>query len=202
MIRVMAGLTLWLGKLFLEDLQAAAKGTPHPRALPGAVGAPLKAYWLGLGGTILLLGLAISGEYALGVVEQQSDITAMFLIAMLCAGLIEEVLFRGFLVVRNRGRRAFLAGVIGCSLFFAALHVQYYTQVPEGAPWWQFEWKLTLHAGWTLFMLFLHSLWFYAVRFAPWNPARSLLPCFVSHAGLNLGVFLTKLAQGHVTSLW
>jgi hypothetical protein len=50
--------------------------------------------------------------------------------------------------------------------------------------------------------LFVGSLWFYAVRFARFNPQRSLLPCFAAHAAKNLGVIIIKLLQGHLVGAW
>ena len=44
------------------------------------------------------------GENLLAISEQQSDITALFLPAMISAGIIEEIVFRGYLVFTKRGR--------------------------------------------------------------------------------------------------
>ena len=46
------------------------------------------------------------------------------------------------------------------------------------------------------------SLWFYAVRFFPLNPTRSLLPCVAAHATKNLGVIALKYAQGFGDGWW
>ena len=48
-------------------------------------------------------------------------------------------------------------------------------------------------------LAFAGSLWFYALRFAPFNPGRSLLPCIVGHLTKNLGVFALKGAAGFVS---
>ena len=56
----------------------------------------------------------------------------------------------------------------------------------------------TTKAWFTTALLFTNSLWFYALRFGPWNPTRSLFPCMLAHAASNLGVFAVKLAQGYV----
>jgi hypothetical protein len=53
-----------------------------------------------------------------------------------------------------------------------------------------------------LLLLFLNSIWFYTLRFCKWNPRHSLLPCFAAHIASNVMVFVVKLAQGHVTSLY
>jgi membrane protease YdiL (CAAX protease family) len=111
--------------------------------------------------------------------------------------VIEEVVFRGYLAIENRGRLLLWAGVVGVSLLFAVLH--------------PFLWKwngqgLTLHFGakawFSTAMVFAVSLWFYTVRFFQLNPQQSLLPCFVAHATKNLGVFAVKYIQGFVGGWW
>jgi len=55
-------------------------------------------------------------------------------------------------------------------------------------------------------MVFLFSFWLYAMRFPlrypKLNPSRSLIPCIAAHLAKNLGVFVIKLAQGHVSGWW
>lgn len=46
----------------------------------------------------------------------------MFGLNTLVAAFGEEVIFRGYLVVENRGRAALITGMIGASLGFALLH--------------------------------------------------------------------------------
>ena len=59
----------------------------------------------------------------LGLSAEQSQVTVLFsLYSILGAPVIEEVLFRGYLVIENRGRAALWAGVVGISLLFALLH--------------------------------------------------------------------------------
>ncbi|MGC9450556.1 MAG: CPBP family glutamic-type intramembrane protease [Oceanipulchritudo sp.] len=198
---VFAG-ALYLLKLWREDLLAEQTGHPNPRALPGAAPVPAIALWIGGIGAVLLVLLETAGELALGVSAEQTDITFLFLFAMVGAGVLEEVLFRGYLVVSNKGRKLLISSIIGFSLLFALLHFQYYTEIPEEGAWWEFQFAIDTKAGWSLLLLFLNSLWFYTVRFFKWNPRHSLLPCFVAHVASNLGVFLVKLLQGHVTGLY
>ena len=61
-----------------------------------------------------------------------------------------------------------------------------------------FELTLTVKGFFTTGLLFANSLWFYACRFAPWNPSRSIFPAMIAHAASNLGVYCVKLAQGFV----
>jgi len=57
--------------------------------------------------------------------------------------------------------------------------------------------------GWvSAAVVFATSLWFYAVRFATWNPSRSLLPCFAGHAAKNITVVAVKSAMGFMGGLW
>ncbi len=124
--------------------------------------------------------------------------TALFsLCSILGAPAIEEVIFRGYLVIEQRRRAALSAGVVGISLLFALLH-----------PFLR-EWKgegLTVHFGakawFSTAVIFAVSLWFYTVGFFGLNPQRSLLPCFVAHAAKDLGVFAIKYVQGFVGGWW
>jgi len=111
--------------------------------------------------------------------------------------VIEEVLFRGYLVIEHRGRALLWAGAVGVSFLFALLHP------------FLWEWNgrgLTVHfsakAWFSTAVLFLTSLWFYTVRFFRLNPQRSLLPCFVAHATRNLGVLVIKYVEGFVGGWW
>ena len=89
------------------------------------------------------------------------------------------------------------AAAVGASAIFAALH-------PFLWRWDDAGFALTFGAkGWfSSAAVFATSLWLYAARLAPWNPQRSLLPCFAAHAAKNLGVVAVKLATGFVGGLW
>lgn len=200
-ILVFAG-ALYLFKLWLDDLKAGQAGEVKAGALPGAFPASVTAMVIAAAGALALVGVETAGEIALGVSAEQSDITAIFLLAMLGAGIIEEVVFRGYLVITNRSRAILIGSIVGFSLLFALLHYQYYTDTPEGGTWRDMTLAIDAKAAWSLLLLFFNSLWFYSVRFFKWNPQQSLLPCFVAHVSSNAGVFLVKLLQGHVTALW
>ncbi len=192
----------YLAKLWLDDLRAGRGGDPNPKALPGATTAPLAAVLAGVIGAVVLVGIETAGELAMGVSEEQTDITAVFLLAMIGAGIIEEVIFRGYFVVTGKGRTALYLSILGFSLLFALLHYQYYVEIPEGGISEGLTLVLDSKTGWSLLLLFLNSLWFYTVRFFKWNPRHSLLPCFAAHIASNVAVFGVKLAQGHVTGLY
>lgn len=191
----------YIFKLWWEDATAARKGKPNPRALPGAAFTNSGAILIAAIGALVLVGVETGGELALGVSAEQSTIVSYFLLAMIAAGILEELVFRGYLVITQKGTAVLIASAVGFSLLFSLAHVQYYTESAEGSAWYEFEFLITAKSAWTLLLLFLNSLWFYYVRFMPVNPTRSLLPCFAAHIASNIGVFLVKLVQGHVTWL-
>lgn len=189
--------TGYIAKLWLDDLRAAQRGATGPKPLPGATPAGGLAIGLAALGALLLLGLETWGELALGVAGEQSRVTALFGLYTLAAAFGEELIFRGFVVIEHRGRAALVAGVVGASLLFAALH-PFLWEWKDGALTWHFGTK-----GWfSTACVFAASLWFYTVRFWPLNPTRSLLPCLAAHAAKNLGVFAIKYAQGFVSGWW
>jgi hypothetical protein len=61
-----------------------------------------------------------------------------------------------------------------------------------------FHLTLTEKGFFSTSILLANSLWFYALRFAPWNKNRSIFPCMLAHAASNLGVFGVKWAQGFI----
>ncbi|TVP79281.1 MAG: CPBP family intramembrane metalloprotease [Puniceicoccaceae bacterium] len=192
MILLYVGVAVYVGKMYYGDYLAARAETAHEGAMPGAVAAPLGAFIIGTLGALLLLGVETGGEVALGVADEQSDMVWFFVFAIIAAGVVEEVIFRGFLVVESKGRALLIGSCVFFSLIFAVIHAHLWS-LEDG-----FEWTFTAKAWFTTGILFANSLWFYAVRFGPWNPGRSLFPCMLAHAASNLGVFFVKWAQGHV----
>ena len=187
----------YLLKLWLQDYRAYAHGTPNPRALPGTAPASQRLIWVGVTGALLILGLETGGEYALGISGKQSDITWLYLLAMIAAAFLEEVIFRGYLVITGRGKKALILSIFGFSLLFALFHPFLWSWEDAGP-----QIHLTLKAGFSTGIVFLNGLWFYYLRFSPENTTRSLIPSITAHLGSNLGVFVIKLVQGHVTSLY
>lgn len=189
--------TGYIATLWLDDYRAARRASPHPRALPGAVPASGGAIVLAVLGAVALLALETAGESALGLTEKQSTMTVLFGLYTLAAAFGEELIFRGFLVIDHRGRGALIAGVVGASVLFAALH-------PFLWQWRDGSLHVELGAkGWfSTAFVFASSLWFYAVRFWKLNPTRSLVPCIAAHLAKNLGVFVIKYAQGFVSGWW
>ena len=199
---VFFGAALYLLKLWIEDTRALANGETRPQALPGTAWAPRGLLILAAVLAVTLVGVETAGEYALGTSDAQSTLAWLSLLALLAAGVIEEILFRGYLVVTTKGKAALVGSIVGFSALFAVLHVQYYLDWGEEAAWHQFTWAFDTQSAWTLTILFVNSLFFYTLRFHPANKTRSLLPCFIAHATSNLAVFFVKLAQGHIEGLW
>jgi membrane protease YdiL (CAAX protease family) len=188
----------YVAKLWLDDRRAARSGGAHPKALPGATDAPRQAVLIAVLGALVLLGLETAGEITLGVAEQQSRMTWLFaLYSVAAAPIIEELIFRGWIVVEHKGRTALWAVAIAASVLFAALH-------PFLWKWDDTGFALTVSSKglFSTALVFATSLWLYAARFAPWNPSHSLLPCFAAHAAKNLGVVLVKLAMGFMGAAW
>ncbi len=192
MILLYVGIAVYVGKMYWGDYLAAKSGEPNASAMPGATATPVVAYVIGAIGALLLLGLETGGEIALGVASEQSEMVWYFVFAIVAAGIVEEVIFRGFLVVDTKGKGLLIASCIGFSLIFAIIHAHFWS-TEDG-----FEWTFTTKAFFSTGILFANSLWFYAVRFGPWNPQHSLFPCMLAHAASNLGVFVVKLLQGYV----
>ena len=197
-------MALYIANLYRSDFLAAKSGQPNPKALPGAAAASIGLYVIGVAGGLLILAVETLGEIALGIAAEQSDVVWFFVFASVAAGVIEEVIFRGFLVVENRGRAALISSCVAFSLLFALIHPYLWKfDYPEGVAVWQFwladfGFTVTPKAFFTTTILFLNSLWFYALRFGPWHPKRSLFPCMLAHSVSNLGVFAVKWTQGHV----
>jgi len=188
--------SVWLARLWVADLRAAASGHPHPRALPGAVPAPRRAVAIAVGGSLLLLAIETVAESLLGLQAQQSTMTVLFGVYTLAAAVVEEVVFRGYVVITNRGAAARWAGAVAASAIFAGLHPFLWTT--DGG----FVWTLNAKGLFSTTVVFVHSLWLYAMRFAAFNPRQSLLPCIAAHGAKNLGVFVIKAAQGFVVGWW
>lgn len=187
----------YVAKLWSDDCRAARTDRPNPRALPGAAPAPGRAIAIAVLGALVLLALETWGEIRLGIADKQSRMTILFGVYTLAAAVIEEVIFRGYLVIEGRGTAARWAGILGASVVFALVHPFLWTWGDEG-----FSWTIGAKGWFSTTVVFAGSLWFYAVRFASWNPQRSLLPCFAAHAAKNLGVIAVKAAQGFVVGWW
>ena len=189
---------VYVAKVWRQDLHAARTGVPITNPLPGATDAPPRSIVIAVVGALALLAIETLGEVALGIVGEQSRMTWLFALYSICAApVIEEIIFRGWLVIEHRGRVAQWAGAAAASAAFAVLH-------PFLWRWDDAGFALTLGIkGWfSTAIVFATSLWFYVARLATWNPRRSLLPCFAAHAAKNAGVVCVKAATGFMSGLW
>jgi CAAX protease family protein len=189
---------IYLGKLWRDDTLAARAGRPNPNALPGAKPASVRATVLAVAGALVLLAIETLAEDTLGLSAEQSRMTwLMALHAVAGAPVIEEIIFRGWLVIDGRGRAIAWAGAVAASVAFAALH-------PFLWRWDEAGFATTLGAkGWlSTLAVFATSLWLYAARLGPWNPQHSLLPCVAAHAAKNIGVVAIKAVMGFMGPAW
>jgi len=189
--------TAYFFKLWLGDLKMERRGTPNPNAFPGATPASKTAIILGILGALIILAGETAGEYAFGFVEEQSDMTVLFGLFTLAAAFVEELIFRGFLVVTKKGRAALIGSIFLFSILFALFHPFLWEWQDDGLVF-NFSGK----AWFSTSIVFINSLWFYTIRFLPVNPRHSLLPCIAAHFASNLGVILIKLFQGHIVGLY
>ena len=195
MVLLYVGVAAYVGYMYWGDYQSnQASEQPDPRGMPGATPASLGLFVIGVIGALLILAAETGGEIALGIASEQSEMVWYFVFAILGAGIVEEIIFRGYLVVDNKGRAALIGSCVGFSLIFAIIHGHFWSN-EEGEA---FAWTFTTKAFFTTGILFVNSLWFYALRFGRWNKNRSLFPCMLAHAASNLGVFCVKWAQGFV----
>ena len=96
MILLYVGAAAYLGQIYWGDYKAVTSGEANVGAMPGAVAAPLGAFIIGTLGALLLLGVETGGEIALELVDEQSEMVWFFVFAAIAAGVVEEVIFRGF----------------------------------------------------------------------------------------------------------
>lgn len=186
--------TWYVFRLWWQDLRAARAGTPNPKAFPGAVEWPPRLVIVGIAGSVVLVALETAGEYALGISAEQSTMVALFAVySVLAAPFLEELVFRGYLVVDRSGPVARWGAAVAASLVFALAHQHLFNWGDSG-----FEWTLTAKGWFSTGALFASSMWFYALRLHPANAGRSLWPCIVAHAAKNAVVVAVKGATGYL----
>lgn len=194
LILMMIAASAYFAWLWWTDYRATQRGEAPRGALPGTTPTTARAVIIAVVGAGLIVAAETWGEIHLGLSAEQSQITVLFGIYTLFAAIVEEIIFRGFVVpAEHRGRVVLWLVVIGASVVFALIHPFLWTWDDEGL---QFDFGAK--AWFSTAAVFVSSLWFYFVRFMPANPTRSLLPCFAAHATKNLAVFAIKAAQGFV----
>lgn len=186
---ISASIALYLFWNLLQGL----RGKEMDVEIPGATLTGRHVFVIGAIGALVILGLETGGEIAFGISEDQSTLPWFALFGILAAGVIEEVVFRGYVVFRRGGIVLFWTTAIGGSAIFMFLH-PYLWDFKGGFPYLSLEFK----AWFSGFFVFLNSIWFYALRFRFGNTSGSILPCIFAHALSNLGVYLVKAVQGFV----
>ena len=205
------GYVMWM---WWQDYRAELHGQAPSGPLPGATPASRAVVAVAVAGALCILATEAGGEYWLGTVEEQTDMTVLFAVFTLTvAPFVEELIFRGYLYYDKGSRFLLIASVVMISALFALLHQYMWSfELPDGAPWefWNARFSLKLDAAGNLAiqglfstaMKFVCSLWFYFVLFFPLNRKRSLIPCFAAHAVFNLGVVVVKAVQGKISALY
>ena len=115
-----------------------------PQPLPGATPVAKVAVIMAVVGALVILAAEVAGEYALGVVEEQSEMAVLFGLYTLAAAFVEELIFRGFLYYDKGSMVALVASCLAISIVFAAIH-PYLWEFPDETPWWEF-WKISIDA--------------------------------------------------------
>jgi membrane protease YdiL (CAAX protease family) len=194
LVTAMIAAAAFLFHLWWSDLRAARAGHPRANAFPGAVSCERQTILVAIAGILILLGLETGGEAALSIADQQKTVTVLWSLYSLAAAFIEELAFRGYLVVASRGRAALWGSIVVFSAVFALCH-PFLWEWTDG----HLVLQLTTKGWFSTAAIFAGSLWFYTLRFSPLNPSRSLLPCIVAHLVKNLGVFALKATAGFVS---
>ena len=180
-------------KIWLEDARAGKTG---PRAMPGASFSGVFSAALAVAGSIAILAAETVLEKVLGFESEQSSVKFWAVFVWISAAITEEIIFRGYIVIKSRGRALLWASALAASLLFALLHPFLWDYSRGGG----FTLNLAPKAFFSTRFIFFNSLWLYFSRFNPSNKTGSLMPCFLAHAAYNIGVFAVKAAQGF--ALW
>lgn len=185
------GLFYGAAALVVLYLWASDVRSKSQTGFPGATLAPTRTVLIaGAGGLVITL-LETWGESLLGLTAEQSELAAIAIVPLLAAAVIEELVFRGYLVIDQKGKAWLVGSVVTFSFLFAVIHPYLWTW-EEGKL--SIEW--TAKGVFSTAAVFANSLWFYVVRFSFGNKSHSLLPCFVAHAVSNASVWAIKGYQG------
>jgi uncharacterized protein len=192
-----AGISAYVLKLWLDDFKAARRGQPNKGALPGAFPTTVRMSAIAAIGGLVIVVAETWGEVKLGLSGEQSQMTVLFAAYTLLAAFVEEIIFRGYIVVEGRGVAMKWAAAIGASVAFAALH-PFLWDYKDSHVVWQFGTKGYFSTA----AVFVASLWFYFVRLSRLNTTGSLIPCFAAHFAKNAGVIAIKAGQGFLVGLY
>lgn len=179
----------YLFKIWYGDLKS--KDRPK-NALAGSTTCGVGLALIGaLVGAFLMASDSLT-EDALGFQSMQIVVTIWALPVWISSAFIEELVFRGYLYIDKKG--LLIASCVILSLLFALFHPFLWDYSMEEGLTFNFSlqaWVNTLNK-------FAFSLILYALRFAPINKSRSLIPCIAAHMVYNVGVFAVKFWTGFV----
>lgn len=195
-------IALYLFYMWFGDYRHFAKtGELRKGAFEGATTVSSKLIIIAIVSALILLTIVSVAENLTGSTADQTSVAPFALISWIGAGFVEELIFRGYLVVKNKGRAMLIASILFFSLIFAVGHPFLWDYIVEdGTSIFSGVWKFnpTVQATIATLSVFCCSLLFYTLRFLPTNKNRSILPCIFAHVAYNCGVFATKLVQGFV----
>ncbi|MBO6102931.1 MAG: CPBP family intramembrane metalloprotease [Opitutales bacterium] len=188
---LMFAASLYVFRLWVSDMRASPKPkNAFAGSEPAGVGLVALSAFIG----IMLAAAYSVFEDLLGVGAEQTSVAVWAVFYWAGSAFIEELIFRGYLCVQNRGRGVLIFSCAAFSTIFALAHPFLWDFSADGG----FVFKTGLSAWFNTFCVFANSAIFYFLRFAPFNRNRSLLPCFAAHLAYNLGVFAAKALRGFV----
>lgn len=111
----MFAVSAYLFYMWWDDLRYFKKsgGKVRRGAFAGAAPVPAKYCLWGAVAAVGLLALHVWTEYSLGVVSEQTSFSHWAIFSWIAAAFVEELIFRGYLVVQNKGVLA-----LGASMLF------------------------------------------------------------------------------------
>ena len=107
---------------------------------------------------IAILGAIILGLAFAGILDLEALIgtpisvnwygIASFPFQLLCVGISEELLFRGYLYTKLRSNLGYIRSILISSIFFGLFHVAWY--IDPHSPWFISDWsQMAFHVGYT-----------------------------------------------------
>ena len=106
------GVAAWLFYMWVGDLLYFRKtGGLRKGAFEGATPAPFGLIAAGVVAALALLAVNSVAELAAGVEADQTKVAPWALLSWVGAAFVEELIFRGYLVVKNRGRAALVGSI-------------------------------------------------------------------------------------------
>ncbi len=192
--------SLWLAKNFISDLRANFGGKVS--GLEGATACRPAVCAAGVLCALAVLAIFTIAEYYFGVSESQTSAPFYVIVFWFSSAFVEELVFRGYFVVQNRGKTALVASIFAFSALFTLAHPFFWSYAPPDGAAEGAEKILSFHFGANAVIsslsIFSLSILFYCLRFVPQNKNRSIIPCIAAHFSYNLGVYIVKLFQGHI----